>query len=390
MKAVIFVLAVLLIIPVGTAQTDDLGDVIWTMDLQSITGTSLHLGVEFDSTNFWSTAPDGIDPKLYEFTPGGTLVNTYNQPSGNWGAWGWRDLAWDGQYLYAGSDTDQANQIVQIDPADGQKTGTAYGPFPVNPCRALAYETKRDCFWTASFTSSIYQCFRDGTYNTYTNPGFVIYGAAMEESDPDFPKLWWLTQDGNGAYAVEFDPLTGTFTGNLFEVSPFFYGGITSAACAYNAGWGEWHLVIVEQGCMLTAYDLGLPGKPLTTDRYKVSGWFGGEVVFYLDAGKENANRYYGILGSITGTSPGTMLPGGMILPINWDYFTEALLLLVLSGSPYVPFTGNLDGGGSAEIVMTVPPRTMPLGASTYFAFCLANPFDFVSNPTMVIIMGKP
>ncbi|MHC4942789.1 MAG: hypothetical protein ACYTG7_07185 [Planctomycetota bacterium] len=388
-----FAIAITLIIPMCMAQTDGLGDVNWTMDVEGITLDNRLLGVEFDGENYWLTGAGGfIDPSLYEITPDGTLVNKYPQPPGNVGYWGWRDLTWDYQYLYSSSDSDQPHYIVQIDPTNGQKTGVAYGPFPVIPCRALAYQTSEDCFWTASFGSDIYQCFRDGSFISYKNPDYTLTGAGMEEFDPDHPKLWWLTQDGGGAYAYEFDPLTGLFTGKFFKESGWWMGGWTGG-CAYNAGYGAWELTVVGQCSpdMLVAYDLDTPGAPLTTNRYRVSGWFGGKVVFFLDAGSGNADRFYGLFGSVSGTSPGTVLPGGMILPINWDFFTEMLTLLALSGSPLIPFFGNLDGDGRAEVVMTVPPRVLPSGGlSSVYAFCLNNPYDFVSNSVELSILGKP
>ena len=90
----------------------------------------------------------------------------------NWGGWGWRDLASDGKYIYAGDPN--VPYIVQIDPSNGQPTGTQYGPFPITPCRALAYDPVSDCFWTGSFSSSIYQCFRDNTYNTFSGQGHIV------------------------------------------------------------------------------------------------------------------------------------------------------------------------------------------------------------------------
>lgn len=134
----------------------------WTMDIEAITGDPRCLGVEFDGTNIWVTgASDSTIANLYKISPGGTLLDTYAQPPANWGNWGWRDLAFDGQYLYAGDETNAPNHITQIDPSNGQPTGVYYGPFPVNPCRALAYDPVTDSFWTACWNSLIYQCFRD-------------------------------------------------------------------------------------------------------------------------------------------------------------------------------------------------------------------------------------
>jgi hypothetical protein len=364
-----------------------LGDVLWTLDLSGvIEGTGL--GVEFDGTNFWITSP-GIFLKayLYEIAPDGTLVNQYTQPSANWGAWGWRDLAFDGTYLYAGDDTHMPGYITQIDPGDGQITGVHYGSFPLVPCRAMAYVTVQDSFWTGSFSSSIYQCFRDSTYTSYTNPGYSLKCAATEESDPDHPRIWWFSQDGMGVTANAFDPLTGSFTGSSFDLPAW---ASPNGACAYDQGGGQWILVTIDSSNMLVAYDLDTV-MPLMADKSEVSCWFGGQVTFYLDAGELNKNRYFGIFASLSGSTPGTALPGGEILPINWDWFSNLMMTMAFTGHPNVPFFDFLDNAGKAAVVLTVPPH-LPVYTDLLatFAYCLNNPFDYVSNPVEVWLLGKP
>jgi DNA-binding beta-propeller fold protein YncE len=125
----------------------DFMDSVFCLDLAYLLDTHL-LGIEFDGTYFWITGGNsGLDPnKLYKLDATGVLVNTYNQSSS--AGWGWRDLAWDGQYLY-GSDN---NFLVQIDPATGLVTGVTI-PGPTNPCRGLAYDPVSDHFFTANFGS---------------------------------------------------------------------------------------------------------------------------------------------------------------------------------------------------------------------------------------------
>ncbi len=363
-----------------------LGDLKGTMDLIPIIGNYNCLGVEFDGNSYWVTCPyDFTISYIYEISPAGVLVNRYPQPPANWGFWGWRGLAWDSGYLNAGDDSAAPACITQIDPADGTPTGTYYGPYPINLCRALAYQTCEDCFWTASFSTQLYKCFKNGTYQTVINPGITAYGAAMEESDPDHPMLWWITYEMGGATAVEFDPISGVFTGKSFSL----VGG-GGGACAYDSGGGAWELAVVS-GTTVYFYDLAtIPTDPLEADKEELNCWEGGEVTFSLDAGDEHAGRLFALFGSLSGSTPGTVLPGGEVLPINWDGFTGHLLRLAISGHPWVPFIGNLDGDGKAEAVLTVPPNSpFPGNLPATFAFCLAQPFDFVSNPVEVMLIGE-
>ena len=114
----------------------------------------------------------------------------------------------------------------------------------------------------------------------------------------------------------------------------------------------------------------------------------GGTINFHLNADGVNAGRNYFILGSITGTNPGTPLPGNMvILPLNWDLFTN--MVINLANTPvFTNFMGALDGTGKATAQMNVgalPPGTA--GLRMYFAFGLMSPYDFVSNPLAIQVV---
>ncbi|MHC4943243.1 MAG: hypothetical protein ACYTG7_09525, partial [Planctomycetota bacterium] len=329
-KLFLLAVAVFLFAPLGMAVDEDsaanitknassvatpagnrgLGDALWALDVETITGDIRLLGAEFDGTNYWCTgAADFSIAYIHEVTPGGTLVNSYLQPPACWGAWGWRDLAWDGQYLYAGSDTDQPNQIVQIDPADGQKTGTAYGPFPVNPCRSLCYDPADDSFWTGSFSSSIYHCFKDGTSNTHPNGGLTHYGSAIEHSPAS--TIWWWTQDGNGTLATEMLTDGVTFTGDTFDGDTgFFGGGIAGGAGAYDLGGGVWELVGMAQGSPdhIVGYDLAAVTLPLSASGTSISAYYGGKIDLFLNAGPDFGGDTYLIVGGASGNSPGLTL----------------------------------------------------------------------------------
>ena len=184
------------------------GDTLFSMDLAYLGDTQL-LGIEFDGTYYWITGGfSGGEPnKLYQLDATGVLINTYDQSS--LAGWGWRDLAWDGSYLWA---SDQA-MIQEIDPATGLVTGNTI-PGPVNPCRALAYDPVNDWFWTASFSSSIYAFDRTGTTQGTFGNTYSVYGMAWDDVSDDGPWLWVFSQDGTPQYTIwQFDPVGGTYTG---------------------------------------------------------------------------------------------------------------------------------------------------------------------------------
>ncbi|MHC4944579.1 MAG: hypothetical protein ACYTG7_16295 [Planctomycetota bacterium] len=106
----------------------------------------------------------------------------------------------------------------------------------------------------------------------------------------------------------------------------------------------------------------------------------GGTVNFTLSADEDNMNRDYLVLGSTSGHDPGYNLPGGAVLPMNWDWFTD-LEMILLGAGIFVDFLGTLDANGQASPVLNVPP--LPGGSAGLvmtYAACCNNPFDFVSN----------
>ncbi len=114
----------------------------------------------------------------------------------------------------------------------------------------------------------------------------------------------------------------------------------------------------------------------------------GGTVDFQIRAGPENAGRKYLLLGGVSGTFPGTLLPGGQAtLPLNWDVFTN--IVLDLANTPvFQSFLGALDGAGEAAGTMdTLGPVPGAAGATLYFAYVLKGPWNFASNPVTVQIV---
>ena len=56
----------------------------------------------------------------------------------------------------------------------------------------------------------------------------------------------------------------------------------------------------------------------LVSDVDQISEAAGGTANLTLDAGAAKANWKYLIFGGVTGTDPGTVLPSGAVLPLNW------------------------------------------------------------------------
>ncbi|MHC4942990.1 MAG: C25 family cysteine peptidase [Planctomycetota bacterium] len=125
----------------------------------------------------------------------------------------------------------------------------------------------------------------------------------------------------------------------------------------------------------------------LWADAYSIPTSVGAEIDFKLDAGAVHANRDYLVLASLSGTCPGFKLPGGTILPLNWDWLTDFILVCI--GSPVcVDFAGTLDGQGRATATLDTlgPVDSLLIGEVANFAFLLEPPpgYDFTSNAVPV------
>ncbi len=192
------------------------GDELFQFDATAATGHICILGLEYALGSIWVTSggetgcTTGTDNYLFQLDPGGSVINSWNQNTTS--QFGWRDLAFDGTYLYA---SDLA-VVVQINPATGAATGVTI-PSPQNPARALAYDPVTDHFWTANFGSSIYEFDRTGAVvNTFAN-SLSIYGAAWDEYSSGGPYLWVWSQDGTPlVLATQINPASGAQTGVSF------------------------------------------------------------------------------------------------------------------------------------------------------------------------------
>ncbi len=242
---------------VGDRASGAVGDVLFEVDGLLATSHSPLLGVEFAQEHFWITSGSGnsTDPNLlFKLDSTGTLVNTYEQTTTS--PFGWRDLAFDGRYLYAS----ESHLVQEIDPADGQPTGVAF-PSPLGLVRGLAYDPAKDHFWVADFGNDIYEINRAGqVVDQIANPGGMnIYGLGWDDLSPGGPYLWAWSD--NPARATQFDPATGLPTGLSFQGSnppgELFSGGATISDAILP---DKLVLIGLHQGGKynITGYDLGV------------------------------------------------------------------------------------------------------------------------------------
>lgn len=127
----------------------------------------------------------------------------------------------------------------------------------------------------------------------------------------------------------------------------------------------------------------------LTADIQLIDASVGGTQHLTLDAGPARAGEIYVLVGTLSGTQPGTPY-GTVVAPINVDSYTLKLLtnpaLQSLFGS-----IGVLDGQGRATAQVPVPAGlNVGAGVTAHHAFLtlpLTKPVDFVSNAVALFVV---
>ncbi len=175
-----------------SVATMDPGDIVIDFDAQTVHGETGSLGAEWDGEYFWSTCRGSVSPPhdINKWDIDGNLIATYDQPSMS-SAWGIRDLAFDGSYLYGGCE----DGFWQIDPSDGSTTLLFSNIAPMTCIRALAWEPNEGMFYSGNFGDGFYKFTPDGTTITpVTNPGLTaVYGMAY---DDNADTIWIFDQTG--------------------------------------------------------------------------------------------------------------------------------------------------------------------------------------------------
>lgn len=172
------------------------------------------------------------------------------------------------------------------------------------------------------------------------------------------------------------------------EVDVVMNTGMSVAWLPSSGGSDEYGMLWVSDGTDKHTYfdRVDTEQGALTVDAYTLPLLTGGAVNFDLDAGSAHGLRNFIMLGSVTGTAPGTPLPGGhATLPINWDIYTD-LMLPLLNSPLFMNFMGKLTSSGEGAAQLNAPSFTDTglVDLRMNYAFCTMKPYDFASNPVEI------
>lgn len=318
---------------------------------------------------------------------------------------------------YIGGDKEEDGEDIAVD-ADGNAyvagwTKSTQSTFPVLTGPDLAHNGAKDVFVAKVNTGAALD------YCGYIGGQYEDTGSGIAVDVQGNAYVVGTTKSTEATFPVVLGPdltYNGGYSGDAF-VAKVIASGVSLDFCGYVGGYNnEWgggiavddHFRVYVTGSAASqeAYfpvvvgpDLFHNGNSdvfaakmamaLVADPLSVSSSAGGTVNYILTAGVANANRNYLLLGSMTGTSPGTLLPGGLVtLPLVWDNFTN-IIVQNLNGPVFTNFQSALDGeGNSTAPQFNLPPSSgFPPGSKLYFAYALNAPWDFASNPVTIDVL---
>ena len=160
------------------------------IDAQTAAGDDQLFGAEVAVGSLWVSGGNaGLEPnKLYRFSLEGELLEMLDQPPSA-SSLGWRDLAWDGQYLYGSS-----GSLIEGVDLTGSVQTIINGPLELH--RALAYNPDGDLFYSCDGTTNIVEFNRDGVVLRSWGHDLHIQGLAWHPEDEDGYPLYIFSADG--------------------------------------------------------------------------------------------------------------------------------------------------------------------------------------------------
>ncbi|MBM3330004.1 MAG: hypothetical protein FJY67_11150, partial [Calditrichaeota bacterium] len=170
-------------------------------------------GVVFAQEKFYCAGASNLAGQdttnyIWVFDREGALIDTLTQPGRS--TYGMKNLAWDGNWLWGGQSTGDAN-VYAIHPETGEELRRWSGPF--NPNTGVVWDNSEGRLWVCSQSSaSIVAYDIDGNRlgPTLNKRPFRIAGMAWWPEDPDGFPLYFIHSAGlNDDRVYKMNPTTG-------------------------------------------------------------------------------------------------------------------------------------------------------------------------------------
>jgi len=145
-------------------------------------------GAVFVNDRFYVAGSNNREPQIYVLNREGDLIEQFDQ-FGPDGGYGYRDLAFDGEWIWGSFSTD----IYAFTP-EGELMREFEGPF--NPNSNFAWDSDRELLWVSGTTSNIIALDREGNQvEELDRFGLRTYGLSYYPEDPDGFPLYIFHKD---------------------------------------------------------------------------------------------------------------------------------------------------------------------------------------------------
>lgn len=169
-------------------------------------------GVESNGSHLYVTQWYG--DSIAKYDQAGNIIEIFTIP----GVERVRDMAYDGQYYYAGNNNDY---LYVIDMENKVLVNTIYTSFNV---RGVAYDPNEDVLWTSGNWAPEFNKLdmQGNVLDSWIASGITmnsITGLAFDNQTAGGPSLWGFSQDSTGCVIVKYDIATQSQTGNMIDMS---------------------------------------------------------------------------------------------------------------------------------------------------------------------------
>ncbi|KAA3607849.1 MAG: hypothetical protein DWQ01_12235 [Planctomycetota bacterium] len=285
---------------------------------------------------------------------------------------------------------------IAADWTDGPHSGNVYLAYhtwsnssPSNANIRCATSTNLGASWTTNLVNAA-----DTTQADQVMPGVVVDSKGNvnvsfydRRLDPNNDLLWtWVARSSDGGQSWQEHPVSdtgwdpsptefgGTFIGDYIDVDAYD-GLVFPFWCDGRSGSQE----VYTDGVNLDFY----------ADVDSLSAATGGSVQLSLRIGPNFGGHDYIVVGSASGTSPGTLTGTGVLVPLNQDAFT-ALTIAQANSSMFQNTLGTLDAQGAADAVLdTQGPLNPALVGNLYHFATVVDPSapSMATQPLGILIL---
>jgi hypothetical protein len=220
------------------------------------------------------------------------------------------------------------------------------------------------------------------THNGEPTGGIAHYGSSVGQSWA--PPMYG---QGNHTKSSKYGALERFWMNMNWSIGCEWFGGsCCMMELAGSGGRDMFRTWIVFGDPSLRIFGAAGP-QTLMADGFSIPVSAPTQINFTICPGEDYAGYKYVLLSGVTGTTPGSILPGGLEVPLNFDVWTYYVLGYMNTLPMFTDFMGVLDSMGEATATLSTvgvtPLDPRLVGEHLYFAAVAwpsGKPYEFATN----------